>query len=105
MKKRSECTCICHQPGMEMIHIMPCCDGDSDPLGRVLYELTEAEKKISITEEELLAFADDYRNDPIKSKHLRAGQAFCNHFGIHDSDLFYCTDLWKTVKMMKKYIR
>lgn len=25
--KRSECTCICHQPGQNIIHIMACCQG------------------------------------------------------------------------------
>ena len=26
---------------------------------------------------------------------LRYGQAFCNHFGIHDPNLFYCIDVAK----------
>lgn len=28
MKKRSECTCSCHQPGMKMLHITACCEPD-----------------------------------------------------------------------------
>lgn len=31
-RRRSQCKCICHQPGIKAIHVMPCCTpDDSDP--------------------------------------------------------------------------
>ncbi len=30
MKKRSECKCPCHQEGVKVLHVMPCCTPDVD---------------------------------------------------------------------------
>lgn len=37
-------------------------------------------------------------------EHLRYGQAFCNHFDIHDDELYYCNDTAKAGQLTHVYM-
>ncbi len=57
---------------------------------------------MKITREEYLKWLNIFDNE----KSLRAGQSFCNHFNITESDLFYESDNMKAMnKIMREFVK
>ena len=55
-----------------------------------LYEYTDAVVK--------------YYTDPRNFQHLRLGQFLCNHFSLHDNDLFYEETVTIALRKFTKYL-